>query len=297
MRFQPFRPRERPIPVSRGRTAAPTRNRGLPMRIVLPAALAASLVLAPQLHAQPSAAELLERCQRGYQASGREVHCELRDATLPAGALRLDGGQNGPVTIRAHEGRGILVRAVVHAHAPDAARARQIAAAVRLTTQGTVSATGPRTGEREGWSIAWDVLVPARTDLDVEAHNGPLTATGVTGTLRLRTGNGPLTLDRLGGDVEARAQNGPIVVTLHGARWIGAGLSAETVNGPLTVRMPADYAATLRGGTRHGPISVAFPGVVTGNRGVGGTLEGAVNGGGPTLQLRTQNGPLRIARS
>lgn len=249
--------------------------------------------------AQPSADELLERCRQGHRESDRRHHhCEVRESRLPAGSLRLDAAENGGVTIRAYAGRQVVVRAVVRAHAGAAPRARELASGVRVRTDGTVRATGPSAGAREGWHVSYDVLVPARTDLDVEANNGPLSVSGVSGTLRLSARNGPLTLDRLGGDVRARVQNGPISVTLAGARWSGAGLDAESVNGPVTVRMPRAYAARVEGGTTHGPISTDLPVASANGRPWGRrTISTEVNGGGPTLRFVTVNGPLTIRRS
>lgn len=259
--------------------------------------LALAAVAAPAA-AQPTADELLERCRSGRTQAGRERHCEVRESRLPAGALRLDAGTNGGVTVRAYDGREVVVRAVVLAHAGSAARARGLAGGVRVRTDGTVRAEGPRTAEREGWHVSYDVLVPARTDLDLQARNGPLSVSGVTGTLRLAAENGPVNLDRLGGDVRARVRNGPINVTLEGARWSGAGLDAESVNGPISVRMPRAYAARIEGGTTHGPISTDLPMSGRNDRPWGPrTLRTEVNGGGPTLRFVTVNGPLSIRRS
>lgn len=45
------------------------------------------------------------------------------------------------------------------------------------------------------------------------------------------------------GDVRARAQNGPIGVVLAGSSWQGAGLDAETRNGPISLSIPAGSSA------------------------------------------------------
>jgi DUF4097 and DUF4098 domain-containing protein YvlB len=146
--------------------------------------------------------------------------------------------------------------------------------------------------------VSYEILVPARTNLNVEAHNGPISVERVAGDMELRTVNGPINLRDLSGDVRARAQNGPINVTLAGRRWSGEGLDAETVNGPVTVNMPRGYGARLESRTVHGPISA--PGNIRPTRpegrrwGPGGTIDTQINGGGPTIRAVTTNGPVNI---
>ena len=251
---------------------------------------------APLAAQQPTTEQLLERCQRGQGRQSSVRHCEVAEHRLPAGSLRLEAS-NGAVTVVPWDGREVLVRSIVEGRAASAGRARELVQGVRIRTDGTVRATGRNAPHGENWSVSYHVLVPAHTDLDLRTSNGPMSVARVSGTHRLRTENGPLVLDRLAGDVQANAQNGPITVTLEGARWSGAGLAVETVNGPVTVRMPRDYAARVEGGTTNGPIRTDLP-VTTSGRGWGRrTIEAEIGGGGPTLRFTTVNGPLTISRS
>jgi hypothetical protein len=263
--------------------------------VVLLGALLA--LAAPPVAAQLTSDQLLERCRDGYRRGTDVRHCEVRESRLPAGALRLDGGAMGGVTVRAHQGREIVVRAVVESRAASAGRARELAQGVQVRTDGTVRATGRDAGTNEGWWVSYDVLVPARTDLELQARNGPVSVSGVSGTMRLRTQNGPVRLENVSGDVRASAQNGPVDVRLAGSRWNGTGLVAETVNGPVTVRMPSGYAARIEGETTRGPIHTDLPIRGSGRSWERRTIATDVNGGGPTLRFTTVNGPLTIRRS
>jgi hypothetical protein len=255
--------------------------------------------------ARPAAAQddsdrWVENCRRNNRGNDREVHCEVRETHIPArGTLRVDAGQNGGVSVRAWEGRDVLVRARIQTNARTQSDARALAQDIRVSTDGTIRSTGPETsGRNRGWSVSYEIMVPARTNLDVEAHNGPILVERLTGEMELRTVNGPITLRELAGDVQARAQNGPITVTLAGRRWSGEGLDAETVNGPIILRIPDGYGAHLESGTVHGPISAP--------RGIrparnerdrwspGGLINTDINGGGPTIRLVTTNGPVNI---
>lgn len=250
--------------------------------------------------AQNNSDRWMQNCQRQNHDSGRRVHCEVRETRLPArGELRVDAGQNGGVSVRAWDGGDVLVRAQIQTHARTDADARETARGIRVNTGGTISATGPETrGDNRGWSVSYEILVPARTDLEAETHNGPISVDRLAGDIDLRAHNGPISLNQLAGDVRARAQNGPITVTLSGRRWNGEGLDAETVNGPVTLRMPRGYAAHLESGTVHGPIS-APSGLRAQREGrsrwsPGGRINTDINGGGPTIRVVTTNGPVNI---
>lgn len=250
--------------------------------------------------AQDTSDEWISRCRRSYGDSNRAVHCEVRETRLSArGTLRVDGETNGGVTVRAHEGSGIIVRARVQTHARDEDAARELARGIRVSTDGTIRATGPQNpGRNRGWAVSYEILVPGRTNLEVETHNGPIAVERVTGTMNLRALNGPISLRELAGDVTARATNGPINVTLTGRRWSGEGLDAETVNGPVNVRLPRGYAARIVSSTVHGPINAPRairPERREGRRwNPGGSIDAELNGGGPTIRAVTTNGPVSI---
>lgn len=260
--------------------------------------LLAVAALAQTAAAQRSGQEWVEQCRRNNNRNNNRVtHCETREVRIPArGSLSVDAGRNGGVSVRTHEGRDIVVQARVQTYARNDAAARQIAQGIRVNTDGTIRATGPDREGREGWAVSYEILVPARTNLEVEAHNGPIAVSNVSGNIDLRTENGPLTLNELAGDVEARTQNGPVTVTLAGRRWNGEGLDVETVNGPVTVRMPRGYGAHLESSTVHGPINA--PGNLRPQRrerwSPGGRISADVNGGGPTIRAVTTNGPVNI---
>lgn len=266
--------------------------------------LALAAVAAPAA-AQDSSEDWAERCRRnnwgGNNGENRQVHCEVRESRIPArGTLRVDAGQNGGVTVRAYEGRDVLVRARIQTNARTAEEAREMARGIRVSTDGTIRSSGPDvSGRGRGWAVGYEILVPARTNLDVQTHNGPISVERLTGDVQLRAHNGPISLNGMAGDVNARTQNGPVTVTLAGRRWSGEGLDVETVNGPVTLRMPRGYSAHLESGTVNGPIrapSGIRPARREGGRGYrpGGRINTDINGGGPTIRVVTTNGPVNI---
>jgi DUF4097 and DUF4098 domain-containing protein YvlB len=185
------------------------------------------------------------------------------------------------------------IHARIQAHADSEDEAREIARAVRIElTPSGGQAFGP---EGEEWSVVYHVHVPRRRNLEGTSNNGPLSARGVTGTIRLETRNGPIDLADVGGDVTARAQNGPIGVKLGGTTWEGAGLDAETRNGPISISIPPDYAAVLETGTEHGPFDTEIPLQIRLEPGQDQhRFRVELGGGGPLVRVVTTNGPVSI---
>jgi hypothetical protein len=225
-------------------------------------------------------------------------HCEVRDSTLPAGALNVDAGQNGGVFVEAWDRNEIRVRAIVRGSARVDGRAREIASQVQVQAGGgRVYATGPDLDRREWWSVSYRINVPRRNDLDLSATNGGITIVGVTGNMRFDTVNGGVKLHNLGGRVNGETRNGGLNVVLSGSRWDGDGLDVETSNGGVTVDIPSNYNAELETRTVNGGLNIDFPitvqGELTSRRGISTTL----GSGGPPVRVRTTNGGVRIRRA
>ena len=236
-------------------------------------------------------------CSRYRGDRDDERVCNLIEKTVPltGGTLNVDGRTNGGVTVIGENRRDVLVRALVDAHARSESRAEEIADAVTLHTEnGRIFAEGPDTRNREWWSVSFEVHVPARTDLDLRAHNGGVAVAGVTGTLRMETLNGGIHLDAVNGDVVAETTNGGLHVALDGDRWEGKGLDATTTNGGVHLSVPRGYSAHLETGTVNGGVDIDFPVTVQGK--IGRRITTDLGRGGATLRLITTNGGVRITK-
>jgi len=264
--------------------------------------LAAALALLPrpataQDGDDDGGAHWVERCQR-WNGNGpdRENFCEQRETRIAAPSLlSVDGRENGGVSVKAWDGRDVLVRQRIQAWAPSREEARSVASAVRVHTRGgEIYADGPDNGRRRGYSVSYEIFVPRRMDLRLTTNNGPIGVNGVTGRMQLRAHNGPLSLQDLGGDVHARADNGPLGVRLAGSGWSGAGLDAETTNGPVSLSVPEGYRATLTTGTVNGPMNIDIPVTVQGRFPRQFTTR--LGGGGAPVRAVTTNGPVTVRR-
>ena len=223
--------------------------------------------------------------------------CDVREYTLPAGPLTVEGGQNGGIRVEGWDRSEIRVQAVVSAYAREEAEAKRLASEVDVQAgSGRVIATGPTTGNRQSWSVSYRINVPRQNDLELKATNGGITITRVSGTIRFDTTNGGVRLTDVGGDVRGETRNGGLNVTLDGDRWDGAGLDVQTSNGGVTLAIPDGYNAELTTRTVNGGFRTDYPMTIQGElsprRGISTTL----GSGGPPVSVRTTNGGVRINR-
>jgi hypothetical protein len=271
------------------------------------AAFALAVLVLPTypLHAQEPDDEWLDNCRDSWgerRGSSRARHCEIRETGMKATGrpLTVDPGMNGGVEIIGWDSDSIAVTARIQVSARTTADAEAIAREIKIEASGsTVRATGGRGpfGRNQHWSVSFVVMVPRRSDLTLSTHNGPLSVDDVAGHMELSTQNGPLSLVGVAGDVHARAQNGPLMIKLLGERWVGAGLDAETMNGPADLRIPENYNAKIEFGTVNGPMDVGFPMTVTLSGRIRDRINTTLGNGGPPVRVVTTNGPMTVRRS
>ena len=183
---------------------------------------------------------------------------------------------------------------------------------IRVRVNGNeLTGDGPDDGR---WVLYFLVRAPRGADLDLDAHNGPISvrnmsgtvgahavngpisARNVDGTVNLETTNGPISLDGGSGTAKLNATNGPISVNLRGDSWNGS-LDAHTQNGPMSLRIPSTFrSGVVVESDGHGPVSCRAEACRQAKR----TWDDEDNrrielGSGPTVvHLSTVNGPVSV---
>lgn len=235
-------------------------------------------------------------CRDDWHSDRLSNHCEIKEQTLPAaGAISVDGRQNGGVSVKGWDRNEILARARIQTAAPTQAEADALAQQITVQTAGAkIFANGPENGRDHYWSVSYEVFVPRRSDLSLSAHNGGISISDVQGRLDFTTSNGGVALRRVGGTVHGGTTNGGLSIELAGDRWDGEELDVKTTNGGISMSVPENYSAHLETGTVNGNLSIDFPVTVQGRI----TRELAVNlgSGGPTIRAMTTNGGVRVKR-
>ena len=240
-------------------------------------------------------------CRDGRGNDRLQSHCEIKEQTLPAGGIiTVDGKQNGGISIKGWERNEVLVRSRIQTQAPTQAEADQLAREVRVETAGlSIHAEGPQPREDYQWYVSYEIFVPRRSDLSLQAHNGGISISDVSGRIDFKTLNGGVTLRRVGGAVRGSTTNGGVHVELAGVRWDGEELNVKTTNGGVNIAMPNNYSAHLETSTMNGNVSSDFPmNVPLTERGrMPKDISVDLGSGGSPIRVTTTNGGVRVARS
>jgi hypothetical protein len=264
--------------------------------------IAIALLLAAPLAAQQAPAAMPESraerfmryCDENYDRD-RENVCEVRDMTVkaPTRALFVDGRDNGSVRVWGWDKNEVLVRALITSSAEDRRDAQDMLKDIKVdASSDRVRADGPSRGRRYSWYVSYEVWVPRKTSLDLEANNGSLTIANIEGRIDMRTSNGSLSLKGVAGDIRGYTSNGSLNVELDGTTWKGERLDLTTSNGSVNLEIPKGYNARLETGTVNGGMNIDFPITIQGslNRRITTTL----GTGGPLIRAVTTNGGVRI---
>lgn len=226
-----------------------------------------------------------------------ESFCQVKDARMPAGPLAVDAGRNGGIRVVGSDSSDVSVQAVIRTHARTAERAKQIAETVQIQTDaGQVRATGPDLERREWWSVSFRISTPRQTDLTLNASNGGITISEVSGNITFDTTNGGVRLTDVGGSVRGRTRNGGLTVALNGQSWDGAGLDIETTNGGVNLAIPDGYSAALETRTVNGGFRTDYPITVQGELNARRGISTQLGAGGSPIRVRTTNGGVRITK-
>ncbi|MGH7342916.1 MAG: DUF4097 family beta strand repeat-containing protein, partial [Candidatus Rokuibacteriota bacterium] len=180
-------------------------------------------------------------------ASGNEVEVTARKRS------RHDDPEDVKIDVLEHEG-GVTVCAVY----PTPRRARR--------------ENGCEIGEH--WSSSTDnndvvvdftVRIPAGLHLYAHTVNGDVEAMGLSGNVDAGTVNGGVEVTTTGW-VEANTVNGSIRATMGRADWTGE-LEFQTVNGGITLQLPATLNTEVRAQTVNGDLASDYPLTVSGRWG------------------------------
>ena len=165
-------------------------------------------------------------------------------------------------------------------------------------------------GPWRGTDGVLEIRVPQRTNLKLGAVNGgPIVVENVEGDLEIQNVNGPVTLTNVSGAVVANSVNGGVTAKLTRVSPDKA-MAFTSLNGPVDVTLPASVKANLKMRSDQGEIFTDFevqmrpsPAPQGGSRTngkyrieVNRSIYGAVNGGGPEIELRTFNGTVYLRK-
>jgi DUF4097 and DUF4098 domain-containing protein YvlB len=225
-------------------------------------------------------------------------HCEMKEQTLgaPRGAIHIDSGINGGVTVKGWDRGDVLVRSRIRTAADTESEARGMVSQIRLDSgAGQIQPEGPSMDNHHNWSVDYEVFVPRQADVRAKAHNGGIHIADVRGKIDFDALNGGVTLQRLAGEVQGHTTNGGLTIELAGDRWDGRGMDVATTNGGVKLAVPSNYSAHFETATVNGSVNTDFPVTIKGR--IDRNVSFDVGQGGATIRATTTNGGVRINQS
>lgn len=149
-------------------------------------------------------------------------------------------------------------------------------------------------GNDSSGSISYEVAVPYDINLDsISTVNGGVEISKVSGVVKAETVNGDLEVSELTSDVKLETVNGSIEAdfdSLGGDQRV----SAEAVNGKITLLLPSDASARINAETVNGSIDASDWGLKPEKGFVGRDLNGDIGEGDGRINVDTVNGSIRL---
>jgi hypothetical protein len=226
----------------------------------------------------------------------------------PGGRLSLENF-NGSVEITGWDENTVEVSGIKFAPSLE------LRDAIRINASVSPDSVYIRTERPSAWGsigAKYYVKVPRKTQLErilttngairvldaaaarLETTNGSVRAQKVDGDLDARTTNGSIEAADVAGNCVLRTSNGAVEVTLNAPPH--GDLRARTTNGRITLHLPAKTNARLLASTTSASIRTEFDVQPTGDSDRR-HLDTVIGAGGPTIEVSTTNGAIRILKT
>jgi hypothetical protein len=169
---------------------------------------------------------------------------------------------HGEVTVHGADVKAVTVTSestpVNSAPRKDGMRVLSASASYVLSEKGNVATLEYGVDGSPGASAGFDVTVPRNTSVVVaNSVRGDFSCTGVSGDIDVRTVNGDVKLGEVSGGALVETMNGDISVAVK-SLVESRPLSFSSMNGRVTIRVPADAKAAIRFRTHRGVILTNF---------------------------------------
>ena len=142
--------------------------------------------------------------------------------------------------------------------------------------------------------VRFTVRLPRGVAVGATTVSGTVRVTGASAPVVAGTVNGDVLAETARGPVNAYSVNGSVRATMRGFADTG-GVKVATVNGAVSVELPARLDATVDANTVNGTIETDFPLTVEGKF-VAHHAGGALGAGGRRIELNSVNGSIRLKK-
>jgi hypothetical protein len=252
----------------------------------------------------------------GWALNAKYERTVRLSAPLKSGSTLAAQTHNGAITIAGADVTDCNLIAKITAHALTDEDAQEVAEQTKITlvpsgNKLTVKIEKPVLMTNRSVSVEFNAIVPNKTslelnthnggvkitdisgDIDAATHNGGVNAMKVEGSIKLETHNGGVTCKDISGDVKLRTHNGGIKINYSETAKPACDVSVVTHNGGVEFVAPPNFSAAVDVSTHNGSIKTDIPITVTGKVSKG-KLTGTIGTGKGKLHLETHNGSIRI---
>lgn len=222
----------------------------------------------------------------------------------------------GSIRVKAYVGKEIIVEASTRSEKNQEPPVKEGLRRIQINSTG-LEVEEDNNEVRIGTSamhrpVDLQIQVPARTSLKLKTVNdGEIVVEGVQGDLEVSDLNGPVTLTGVSGSVVAHSLNAKVKVVMNQVDPQKP-MSFSSMNGDLDVTFPSTMKANVKLKTQRGEVYSDFDVVVTSapkatteparmEKGkyrvkLDQTVYGTINGGGPEMQFSNFNGSIYIRK-
>jgi hypothetical protein len=212
-----------------------------------------------------------------------------------AGRFRLDN-VNGNVQITGWDREEVKLDAIKRAKTQEQLEQVQIEVDprpgdVRVKTKYPDS----QKGKNNSASVDYTITVPKGARLDkINTVNGTVQIQSVSGDIVASSVNGTVAAKGLASAVQLSTVNGSVKAS---SDVVNKDIKLNSVNGSVTLALPAGVNAEVSADTLNGGIHCDFPLETKTHFPVGRKLQGKLGEGGPEIKLSSVNGGIRIEQS
>ena len=237
----------------------------------------------------------------------------------PGGTLTLSAAPAGSIIIEGWQQNAVDIAATIELQGPSEQALDQLALVntfgvdvdsdhIRILTSGThdrefmkrVAKNFPKTLIGLPWKIDFHLKVPALTDMEINAGNGPITLSGVEGALRLNALHSDANLSLTGGLASVLIQSGTINLAIPARGWHGLGAEIKMASGNLNIDLMSGFSGDINADVlRFGEIKNSFAGLQPreGSSLAARSISARAGSGGATLNFTVGDGTIVIKQS
>ena len=286
-----------------------TRPVGLKSLVLIAASLLVSVSASAQKNNKEPTGPLITRTATRHEAYRLPPGGTLTLSAAPAGSIIIEGWQQNAVDIAA----------TIELQGPSEQALDQLALVntfgvdvdsdhIRILTSGThdrefmkrVAKNFPKTLIGLPWKIDFHLKVPALTDMEINAGNGPITLSGVEGALRLNALHSDANLSLTGGLASVLIQSGTINLAIPARGWHGLGAEIKMASGNLNIDLMSGFSGDINADVlRFGEIKNSFAGLQPreGSSLAARSISARAGSGGATLNFTVGDGTIVIKQS